>query len=109
MAMGKKGRRPRAARRERERELRREVREREDLAARLPGGSPQRPIEVATPAVVEVRAAATACVQCGGELGVVEHAVERRGDETLRVVRAICRRCHAPRSIYFRLARPLPS
>jgi hypothetical protein len=107
--VGKKSRRPRTERRERERALRREVRERERMAAILPGGSPERPIEVATSAVVEIRAAATPCVQCGGQLTVAEHAAQRHGEETLRVVRAACRRCHAPRSLWFRLAPALPS
>jgi hypothetical protein len=87
-----------------ERGARKVVKDRERLIALSAGGSAERPIEVATPAVIEGRARSTPCGQCGGELDVAEHSVERgAGGESLRVVGCRCRRCHAPRVIYFRL------
>ena len=97
--------RTRVKRREVERELGKLVRERERLREAAPGGSPARPIEVTSPAVIEPSARSTPCHQCGGELAIDEHAVEAHGGERLRVVRAACRRCHTRREIWFRLAR----
>ncbi|HEY4394384.1 MAG TPA: hypothetical protein VGP64_09995 [Polyangia bacterium] len=98
--------RPRRERRARDRALRKEVRRVEDLAGQLAGASPEHPIDVASASVVETMARATPCIQCGGEL-------EPRGDRatsTARgVVRAIelaCRRCHAPRTLWLRIAPP---
>src|SRR6185369_9108671 len=102
MASPKKPR-PRAERREQERALRRQVVERERLAARAPGGAPDRAIAVASASVVEVQAAAMPCVQCAGELLLQSHAAPPEHGGGLRVARLVCRRCHAPREIWFRL------
>ncbi len=85
------------------------VREREKLAAMLPGGSPDNPIEVPSASVVEVRARSIPCPQCGGELDVGDHAATQYEGQSLRVVEARCRRCGAPRALYFRLAMALPN
>jgi hypothetical protein len=101
--------RPRRKRREQDRELRKQVARTETLAARLPGGSPQSPIDVTSAAVVEVKARATPCVQCGGPL-------ELRGDRAtsttrgvLREIALVCRTCHAPRTLWFRVAATTPN
>jgi hypothetical protein len=98
--------RPRRQQRERDRALRREVRRVEQLAGKLPGASPDNPIDVASASLVETQARATACVQCGGEL-------ELRGDRAtstprgvLREIALACRRCHAPRTLWFRITPP---
>ena len=98
--------RPRKKQREQERALRKQVRKVERIAGELPGGSPEQPIDVASASVVEGAARATACVQCGGDL-------ELRGDRAtstprgvLREVAVACRRCHAPRTLWFRIAPP---
>ena len=94
---------PTRARTERRIEARRQadlVRDREKLARLQTGGAPERPIEVTSASVVEPSARATPCPLCGGALRVDEHAAEGG----LRVVRAACVRCGAPRRIYFRLA-----
>ena len=101
--------RPRTERRERERELRRSVRERERLAAAAPGGWPEHPIVVTSASVIEGTARATPCVQCGAELVLGEHAAEAHGGQPLRVVRLVCRLCHAPRALWFRIETTLPS
>ena len=98
--------RPRRERRERERALRKDVRVTERLARQLPGATADTPIEIAAPSVAEIKARATPCPQCGGEL-------ELRGDRAdstlrgvLRELRLACRLCHAPRSLWFRIAPP---
>jgi hypothetical protein len=85
------------------------VRLTEKAAGKLPGGSPERPIDVASASVIEGKARATSCVQCGGDL-------ELRGDRAtstargiLREIGLVCRRCHAPRSLWFRVVPPSPN
>jgi hypothetical protein len=60
--------RPRRKQREQDRALRKQVRRTEQLAGKLRGASPDHPIDVASASVVEGKARATPCVQCGGEL-----------------------------------------
>ena len=97
--------RPRRQQREQQRALRKTVRQLERLAAELPGGSPERPIEVASASVVETKARAIPCVQCEA----IE--MELRGDRAtstargvLRALEMVCRQCHAARAIWFRVA-----
>jgi hypothetical protein len=96
--------RPRRQQREQQRALRKTVRQLERLAAELPGGSAERPIDVASASIVETKARAIACVQCDA----IE--MELRGDKAtstargvLREVAMVCRQCHAPRTVWFRL------
>jgi hypothetical protein len=98
--------RPRRQRREQERALRKEVRLREGRAAQLPGGSAERPIDVPSASVVEGKARATPCIQCEGDL-------ELRGDRAVSTARGVlrelalaCRRCHTPRTLWFRIVPP---
>jgi hypothetical protein len=101
-----RGPRLRNKRREQERALRKQVRLTERLAGQLPGASPDRPIDVPSASVVEGRARATPCVQCEGDM-------ELRGDRATSTARGIlreialaCRRCHTPRTLWFRIAPP---
>ena len=73
---------------------------RERLASVLRGGRPDRPIEVASASVIEVRAAALGCPHCHGEYRVVEHT---RPVPLLRKVDVRCRRCSTPRTLWFRI------
>jgi hypothetical protein len=74
---------------------------RERLAALERGGSRERPIEVASAAVVEVRVGAMTCPRCGiGSYRVAEHVAPAAG---LRRVEVACRQCSVPRSLWFRL------
>jgi hypothetical protein len=95
--------RPRTDRRERERELRKSVREREKLAAMAPGGGPAHPLVVTSASVIEGTARSTPCVQCGSELTLGDHTAETFQGQSLRLVRLVCRVCHAPRALWFRL------
>jgi hypothetical protein len=97
--------RPRRQQREQQRALRKTVRQLERLAAELPGGSPERPIEVASASVVETKARAIPCVQCEA----IE--MELRGDRAtstargiLRELAMVCRQCHAARAVWLRVA-----
>jgi hypothetical protein len=105
--VSKKPRRPRHERREHERALRKLVRDRETLASLEPGGSAERPIDVPTSSVIEVRARATPGPQCAGELGLDDHAVATHDGELLRALAMTCRRCHARRTLWFRIVPPL--
>ena len=73
---------------------------REQLAALSPGGSPRRAIAVASAAVIEGRAAAMACPQCGGQYRIHEHTRPVSG---LRRVEVACRQCSTPRTLWFRI------
>lgn len=71
------------------------------LASLLPGGSRDRPIKVASAAVVEVRTSALNCPHCGiGTYRIAEHVAPAAG---LRRVDVTCRHCSTPRSLWFRL------
>ena len=96
--------RSRARRREIERAGRALARDLERIAALEPGGAPERPVPVGSPAQIEVIAARRSCPLCGGTLHVAEHAATSHGGVRLRVVRVRCTGCGVPRSIWFRLA-----
>lgn len=102
--MGKK-RPERTARRADERAARQLVRDREKLALLSPGGSRERPIAVTSSSVVEVRAHAMTCPQCGGEYKIGEHRV----DDGLRVVAVACVMCGTKRELWFRLVSDEPN
>lgn len=101
--MSKKPTRARTERRVREREARGLVRDRERLAALSTGGSAERPIVVETVSVIEPRIRSLPCPQCDGELELRDHRAAGAG---LREVDVRCRRCHAPRTLWFRLGTP---
>jgi hypothetical protein len=98
--------RERSERRRAERAARQLVRDREKLAAMSPGGAAERPIQVPSSAVIEVRARATPCVQCEGEYRVLEHESEGPG---LRRVRVACSRCSAKRDLWYRIVEDAPN
>lgn len=79
---------------------------REKLATLSPGGSPSRAIGVASAAVIEVRAAAMACPQCGGNYRILEHTRPVPG---VRRVDVICRYCSTPRALWFRIVHREPN
>jgi hypothetical protein len=105
MAAGRK-RPERTARRAQERDARKRVRDREKLAALSPGGARERPIEVASAAVIEGRAGSLACPQCGGPYRIRDH---RSAGAGVRCVDVACRQCGAPRSLWFRIALDEPN
>ncbi len=80
------------------------VRDRERLAALQPGGAADHPIAVASSAIIEGRARALPCPQCGGVFRVDDHQAPT-GD--LRAVSVTCLQCTAKRQLWFRIAPPL--
>lgn len=101
------GKRPRTARRELERDLKKLVRDKERLFRLEAGGSEERPLEVSSAAVIEVRALAMPCVQCDtAQYRIREHVSIAAG---LRRVDVICRNCGAPRSLWFRIVQDEPN
>jgi hypothetical protein len=101
--------RRRRQRREQERALRKGVRNTERLARQLPGATPESPIEIDAPAVAEIRARATPCPQCGGELEVRGDRADSTARGIIRELGLVCRRCHAPRRLWFRVRPPSPN
>jgi hypothetical protein len=98
--------RPRRKQREHDRALRKQVRRTEQLAGKLRGASPDHPIDVASASVVEGKARATPCVQCGGELELGGDRATSSARGLLREIALACRRCHAPRTLWFRIVPP---
>lgn len=72
----------------------------EQLAALSRGGSPDRPIQVASASVIEARTTALPCPLCEGEYRVLEHT---RPTPSLRKVDVACRHCSTPRTLWFTL------
>lgn len=90
-------------RRARERAQAKLVARRQRLAALEPGGSPERPLDVESASLIEVRAEATPCLRCEGRPRVDEHRAETAGEQRLRVVTVRCSRCGEQRIFYFRI------
>ena len=69
--------------------------------ARMPGGNPSHPIEVASAAVVEPRATSLPCPRCSSPAHVGAHEVEMHDGRRLRVTRMRCGTCGHRRPLYF--------
>jgi hypothetical protein len=86
---------------------RQHVRDLDRLARLAPGGTPDHPIPIETPPLVEVTVAAMRCPLCEGTLRLDEHAAETIDGDRLRIAHLTCTTCGVPREIYFRLSAPL--
>jgi hypothetical protein len=95
-------------RRERARVHERLVRDLERLARLAPGGAPDRPRPIVSPAQVEVIATAAPCPLCEGVLRLDQHASETHDGVRLRVARVACTTCGVRRDLWFRLDDALP-
>jgi hypothetical protein len=82
------------------------VRDLERLARLEPGGAADRPIDVASPAQVDVMAEARPCPLCQGSLRLIEHAAATVDGVRLRVAHLACTACGVRRHVYFRLSAP---
>ncbi len=80
--------------------------QRERLFSLEPGGTPERPIEIESPSVVELRASALACPRCEVAFRVEAHRAPSSPGMRLRQAEVVCPRCGAHRSIWFRLVGP---
>jgi hypothetical protein len=97
----------RTARRARERAHAAMVEDLERLARLAPGGSPERPLEVESPAQVEVAAEGLPCPLCDGPLKAHTHDSVVHDGVRLRVARVECVACGTKRDLWFRLAGPV--
>jgi predicted Zn finger-like uncharacterized protein len=103
--MGKK-RPERTARRQSERAARQLVRDRERLAALVPGGARERPIDVVSSSVIEPRARSLRCPQCDGGYRVDDHQAPAA---TLRELTVTCQSCGVARRLWFRIVDAAPN
>src|SRR5688572_24031793 len=103
MAQRKSKTRPRHTRRQAERAAEKLAAQREKLFLLEAGGTPERPIDLETPVLVELRAAAFACPRCGTPVHVREHAATNVSGALLREARVQCPRCGSKRSLWFRI------
>ena len=101
--MGKRKPSARTERRVRARAHEALVHDLERLARLAPGGAPDRPIAIASPAQLEPMVQAMPCPLCQGALGLEEHAAETHDGTRLRVARLRCVECGVRREVYFRL------
>lgn len=105
-----KKKRPRALRRASERAEKKLGDARERLAALSAGGSPERPLEVASASVVEGTAISLGCARCEGDVRLETHdAVTASDGRLLRRVRLVCKRCRARRDVWLRVVPDRPS
>jgi hypothetical protein len=106
MAQRKTSGRARTSRRAALRAATKLVQRRERLMSLEPGGSRERPIDVDSPSVVELRAAALTCPRCEVAFRVEAHRAPSVEGMRLREVDVICPCCGQRRSIWFRLVGP---
>ena len=99
----------RTLRREQERALIQLEKDRERLFALEPGGHFERPLEVATAAVIEAHALSVVCPRCAGNLELLEHAAVVQGGVRLRETKLRCRQCASQRSRWFKIVGSSPS
>jgi hypothetical protein len=79
------------------------VRARMKLMDLEPGGTPERPIDVSTAALVEPKARAVACPRCEEPFGVESHEAHTDDRGRLREVSLRCRNCATTRKLWFRI------
>ncbi len=96
--------RPRAARREADRQAEKHRALARKVAALEIGGAPDRPLPIPSASVVEGEAAGSRCPACGGEARVLEHEVTEHQGARLRVARLVCKSCREAWSRYYRIA-----
>lgn len=95
--------RRRSKRREGERNLEKLQSARERLFGLEAGGAPERPLLVASAAIVETHAEGVPCPRCEGKHEVVEHLAVTVRQVRLREARLRCRQCGTNRSLWFRI------
>jgi hypothetical protein len=71
-----------------------------------PGGLPERPIDVPTPALVEPKAKSLSCPRCDAFFVVDQHAAHTDGYGRLREAKLLCKACGERRSLWFRIVSP---
>lgn len=79
------------------------VRARMKLMDLEPGGTPERPMDVSTAALVEPKARSIPCPRCEEPFGVESHEAHAGGHGRLREVALECRNCGTTRKAWFRI------
>jgi hypothetical protein len=104
-----KKRTPRTERRAGEHRARKLVREKQRLAALEVGGAPDRPIEVTSSPVIDVRARSLRCPLCDGAYRLDDHTAATHEGRSLRIAHVTCQQCGVARQLWFRITSPLPN
>ncbi len=73
------------------------------LFALGPGGSPQSPIPVPTPVLIQSSAEAMPCPLCAGRLRMHDDEIDRTTEALLRIAHCKCDGCGVPRKMWFRI------
>lgn len=97
----------RAASRSAEKDAAKLRRDAERLFTLEPGGSPERPIVIGSPAQVEITAAERRCPLHDAPMRVVDHVAATVAGSRLRVAHVRCPQCDEPyavRRVFFQLA-----
>jgi hypothetical protein len=71
-----------------------------------PGGSPERPIPLASASVVDVDATGRRCGVCGSDVRLEDHEVIEHQGSRLRAARTRCKQCGAVWRWFYRVAAP---
>jgi hypothetical protein len=79
------------------------VRARMKLMDLEPGGSPERPVDVSTAALVEPKARSVPCPRCNEPFTVEAHEAYTDDHGRLREVVLRCRACGTTRNMWFRI------
>jgi hypothetical protein len=107
--MSRRPKRPRSLLREKQRALHKLGEAREKLARHEPGGSPERPRVLESPAQVKAATEAQPCPYCEGAVQLDSHEAATVFGRRLRVVQARCRLCGRPCTRYYQLRETLLS
>jgi hypothetical protein len=70
------------------------------------GGTPGRPLDVPTAALVEPKAKAFHCPRCDDTFEVEDHEAHANGHARLREAKVHCKTCGFRRSLWFRVIAP---
>jgi hypothetical protein len=100
---------PRGQRRAAERAAVSLAKDRVRLAELAAGGAPERPIVVESAAQIEGQARDTRCAVCEAQLQLEDHEVVPNAGTSLRRVRLVCRECHTPRVLWYRITPRAPN
>lgn len=107
MKKDKKKPRPRTISRLFERKQERLLEDKQRLARLSPGGSIEQPIVIQAASQLPLRAESYLCLRCDGALRYVDDRVVERDGDLRRAANLTCKRCGAPRELWFQIVAPL--
>jgi hypothetical protein len=106
MSRPKRPPRPRTLARQRHAANEKLVQAERKLFALEPGGSPERPLDIPSAAVIEPKARSARCPRCDEPFELAAHEAHTDEHGRLREVRLACRSCGERRSLWFRISAP---